>query len=77
MATPNYPRYVSPKERAETRARYWRFLYGCAVALPLLVALMMFGYSDGAPLWLSRITINLDALFGFPVLWLLKVIAPA
>ena len=75
MPTPNFPRYVSPKERAQNRARYRAWLYWTAVALPLLVALMMFGYSDGAPLWLSRITIGLDAACGYPVLWLIKLVA--
>ena len=47
------------------------------MAIPLLVTLIMFGYSKAAPLWLSRITIDLDAVFGFPVLWLLKAITAA
>jgi hypothetical protein len=42
----NTPRYVSPKEQAENRARLMRFAYGAAVAIPAIVALMMFGYSD-------------------------------
>jgi hypothetical protein len=40
---PNTPRYVSPKEQAENRARLMR--YGRRRD-PGLVALMMFGYSD-------------------------------
>jgi hypothetical protein len=37
---------------------------------------MMFGYSDQAPAWLRSFSVNLDAMFGFPVLWLIqKVIA--
>jgi hypothetical protein len=39
---PNTPRYVSPKEK---RGRLMRFAYGAAVAIPAIVALMMFGYS--------------------------------
>lgn len=73
--TPNAPRYVSPKERAENRARWLRFAYWVAVAVPATVALMMFGYSDQAPRWLREATVGLDAAFGFPVLWLLKAIA--
>jgi hypothetical protein len=72
---PIVPRFVTPKERAENRARYLKFFYWSAVAIPLLVTVILFGYSQAAPLWLSRLTIGLDALFGFPVLWLLKAIA--
>jgi hypothetical protein len=71
---PNVPRYVSPKERAENRARLIRFGYGVAVAIPAAFGLMMFGYSDQAPLWLRQFTANLDAAFGFPVLWLIKTL---
>jgi hypothetical protein len=70
---PNFPRYISPKERAENRARWIRFAYWVAVAIPATVALMMFGYSDQAPAWLRQFTVNLDAILGFPVLWLLKL----
>lgn len=73
--TPNAPRYVSPQERAENRARWLRFAYWLAVAIPAAVALMMFGYSDQAPRWLREATVGLDATFGFPVLWLIKAIA--
>lgn len=71
----NAPRYISPKERAENRARWIRFGYWVAVAIPALLALMMFGYSDQAPQSLREFTLTLDAFFGFPVLWLIKVIA--
>ena len=74
---PFAPRFVTAKERAENRARYLKFFYWTAVALPLLVTVTLFGYSDAAPLWLSRLTVDLDALFGFPVLWLLKAITAA
>ena len=67
--------YVSPKERAENRARWIRIGYWTAVTIPAAIALMMFGYSDQAPAWLREITVNLDAIFGFPVLWLIKAIA--
>ena len=72
---PHVPRYVSPQERAENRARWIRFGYRTAVAIPAMIVLMMFGYSDQAPHWLREITISLDAMFGFPVLWLIKMIA--
>lgn len=73
--TPNAPRHVSPQERADNRARWLRFAYWLAVAIPAAVALMMFGYSDQAPRWLREATVGLDATFGFPVLWLIKAIA--
>jgi hypothetical protein len=72
---PNTPRYVSPKERAENRARWLRFAYWLAVAIPASIALMMFGYSDQAPRWLREFTLTLDGIFGFPVLWLIKAVA--
>lgn len=75
LMIPNAPRFVSPKERAENRARLLRFTYWLAVAIPAIVALIMFGYSDQAPSWLREITVRLDGTFGFPVLWLIKEIA--
>ena len=75
LMVPNAPRFVSSKERAENRARWLRFAYWLAVAIPTVVALMMFGYSDQAPSWLREITVSLDGTFGFPVLWLIKGIA--
>lgn len=72
---PHAPRYVSPEERAETRARWLRFAYGLAVVIPAAIALMIFGYSDQAPRWLREFTVGLDGIFGFPVLWLIKAIA--
>ena len=72
---PIAPRYISPKERAENRARWMRFAYGTAVAIPLIVMIMMYGYSDQAPRWLRESVAGLDAAFGFPVLWLITKIA--
>ena len=45
------------------------------MTIPAAIALMMFGYSDQAPAWLRVLTVNLDAFFGFPVLWLIKLVA--
>jgi len=73
--TPNVPRYVSPKERAENRARWIRFGYWIAVTIPATIMLMMVGYSDQAPLWLRDATVGVDRTFGFPILALLKAIA--
>ena len=72
---PYVPHYISPKERAENRARWVRFASWTVVAIPAVIMLMLFGYSDQAPAWLQEITVNLDAAFGFPVLWLIKLVA--
>jgi hypothetical protein len=37
----NPSRYVSPKERAENRARWLRVAYWVAIGIPATVALMM------------------------------------
>jgi hypothetical protein len=75
LKNPYAPRYVSPKERAENRARWLRFFYGAALALPVVVTLVLFGYTDQAPLWLRAATETLDAVFGFPVLRLIAWMA--
>ena len=69
---PNLPPYASPKERAEQRARVLRFVYGVAIGLPLLFAIVMYGYSDQAPHWIRVFAVNVDAFFGQPVLSLIK-----
>ena len=71
---PNAPRYVSPKERAENRARYRAWAVLDRGGDPGLIALMMFGYSDQAPHWLREFTVALDATLGFPILWLVKTV---
>lgn len=71
------PRYVSPQERAEQRARVRRFVYGVVIGLPLLFAVVMFGYSDQAPHWVRVFAVNVDAFFGQPVLSLIKARAGA
>lgn len=75
MAPPNFPRYVSPKERAENRARWLRFAYGVAVGIPALIALMLFAYTDQAPRWLREAAFAIDGAFGYPILALIKAIA--
>jgi hypothetical protein len=75
LASPYVPRYVSPKEKAETRVRWRRFFYWAAVVLPVLLTLMLFGYSDQAPAALRAATENFDAMFGYPVLRLIALIA--
>jgi hypothetical protein len=75
LANPYVPRYVSPKERAENRARWLRFFYGTAAVLAVVVMLMLYGYSDQAPAWLRAASENVDAMFGYPVLRLIALIA--
>jgi hypothetical protein len=75
LANPYVPRYVSPKERAENRARWRRFLYWTAAVLASMVMLMLYGYSDQAPGVLRAATENFDAVFGYPVLRLIALIA--
>jgi hypothetical protein len=69
------PRYVPQSERKENRARYWRFAYWAAVALPLVFVAMAIGYSDQVPLGVRAATEQLDAAFGYPVLRLIALIA--
>ena len=66
------PTYVSPQERAQQRARVRRFVYGVVIGVPLLFAIVMFGYSDQAPHWVRVFAVNVDAFFGQPVLSLIK-----
>ena len=68
LANPFIPHYVTPQQKAETRAQRLRFLYWSAVALPVAITAMLFGYTDQAPRWLRAATENVDAVFGFPVL---------
>jgi len=71
---PTVPRHVTAKERAENRARYWRFAYWAAVALPLIFMAMAIGYSDQMPAGVRAATERLDATFGYPVLRLIALI---
>jgi len=72
---PYVPKYISPKQAAEDRARLRSRLFWVAVSLPLTFALLMFGYSDQAPSILRSITMSLDRLFGYPLLALIGAIA--
>jgi hypothetical protein len=75
MKTPNYPRYISPKERAENRARVKAFIVWSAAGLGVFLLAMLFAYTDQAPPWLRDFAFKLDASFGFPVLHIIKAIA--
>jgi hypothetical protein len=71
MKPPLAPRFVTPKEKAAARADRLRFIYWAAVALPIIITLMLYGYSDQAPHWLRNATENVDAAIGYPVLRLI------
>jgi len=75
MKNPNFPRYVSPKERAENRARIKAFVIWSVAGLAVLLLAMLFAYTDQAPAWLRDFAFKLDASFGFPVLYIIKAIA--
>ena len=44
------------------------------MTLPVLITLMLIGYTDQAPHWLRTATEALDALFGYPVLRVIALI---
>jgi hypothetical protein len=72
---PYVPKYVSPKQAAEDRARLRSRLYWVALCLPLVLALLAFGYSDQAPAALRSLTVALDRSLGYPILWLIGALA--
>jgi hypothetical protein len=72
---PDVPRYVSPKQAAEDRARLRSRLYWVALCLPLVVAFLAFGYSDQAPAALRSVTVALDRSLGYPILWVIGTLA--
>ncbi len=64
-------RYVpppDPQQVANAQRRVILALLWLLALPPLLIALMVFGYSDQAPAFLRELTIALDGLFGSPVL---------
>jgi hypothetical protein len=71
---PSVPRHVSARERAENRARWKRFFYWTAVALPLIFVAMAIGYTDQMPAGVRAATERLDAVFGYPVLRLIALV---
>lgn len=72
---PYVPKYVSPKQADENRARLRSRLIWTAIAIPLAFAFLAFGYSDQAPAFLRSMTIELDRMFGYPILALISAIA--
>ena len=72
---PYIPKYVSPRQAAEARARRRALIYWIAVAVPVVVATLLFGYSDQAPAALRNVVVAFDGMFGHPILRLLSAIA--
>jgi hypothetical protein len=70
---PYTPKYISPKQAAEDRARRRAALYWIALALPLGFAVLAFGYSDQAPEALRSATVTLDRSLGYPFAQLLGI----
>ncbi len=73
---PYVPKYVSPKQAAEATARRRRIIYWTAIAIPLVILLLAYGYSDQAPEFLRRLTITIDGGLGLPILKLIGMLAP-
>jgi hypothetical protein len=71
---PYVPKYVSPKQAAEDRARRRARLFWIAVSVPLILAFLFFGYSDQAPAPLRSAIIGLDRMLGYPIIGLLSLI---
>jgi len=69
------PRYMTDKQRAENRARYVSFAWWSGASVALLVAFMLFAYTDQAPPWLRNLAHQVDAAFGYPILALIRAIA--
>jgi hypothetical protein len=61
------PQYRTPKQKAEHRAYLARAIFWIAMIPPVLFLLMVFGYSDQAPVTLRDFTAQLDGAFGRPV----------
>ncbi|HWK94692.1 MAG TPA: hypothetical protein VNR39_04635 [Pseudolabrys sp.] len=75
MIPPVDPRYMTDKQRAENRARYVSFALWGGAAVALLVAFMLYAYTDQAPPWLRNLAHQIDAAFGYPILALIRAIA--
>ncbi len=68
---PYAPKYVSPKQASAAKARRRSLVFWGALSVPLLVLLMLFGYSDQAPQFLQRLTLTIDGALGLPILKLI------
>lgn len=73
-APKHVPRYVRPGDAALGQARLKRRLIWIAAAIPLILMLLAFGYSDQAPALLRSSIIALDRALGYPIIGLLSLI---
>ena len=71
---PYVPKYVRPEDAAQSRAQMIRRLIWVAIAIPLLFAFFVFGYSDQAPAVLRNAIIAVDRSLGYPIIGLLSMI---
>jgi hypothetical protein len=72
MTPPYVPKYVSPKQAAEDRARLKFRLIWFAVSIPIVFAFLAFGYSDQSPTFLRSAIVSIDRAFGYPIIGLLS-----
>jgi hypothetical protein len=62
--------YLPPKTPQQAKAHRANLISGILWLLaipPLLFAIMVFGYSDQAPLFLRNVVVQIDTLLGMPV----------
>ncbi len=71
---PYVPKYVSPKQAAESKAQLRRRLLWVAAAIPLSFFFFAFAYSDQAPALLRTAVVTVDRSLGYPIIWLLGLI---
>jgi hypothetical protein len=69
---PYVPQYESPEQKARRRAERNARLLWVAIAIPLVVVICAFGYSDQAPAFLRDGIRAMDASMGYPILKVLS-----
>ena len=71
---PYVPKYVSPKQAAESKEQLRRRLLWVAAAIPLSFFFFAFAYSDQAPGFLRNAVIALDRTLGYPIIGTLSLV---
>jgi hypothetical protein len=66
------PPYESPQQKAQRRAERNTRLLWVAISIPVVVAVLTYGYSDQAPAFLRDNVRAMDASMGYPILTLLS-----
>lgn len=72
--SPYVPKYVRPDDAAQSRAQMKRRLIWIAIAVPVVLLFLAFGYSDQAPAFLRSSIIAVDRTLGYPIIGLLSMI---